>query len=587
MNRPRYENLPQGDYNIFPSFPLGSGRILSGDESIARLLHPFTEAGRPIIIDGYGGVMWDELRNGLDGALRALGLEAEWFDVAGCLLPEEQVWAMIAPFLGGDDPLFGTRYTGRLHDFFSPKALEALAGSAGNASRPAIVYGTGAALTAVHGLQDAFLAYVDVPKDEIQRRMRAGQINTLGATSPSDPKVMYKRFYFVDWPALNRHKQETTARVELVIDGQTPDQPSALHGDDLRAGLSAMATNYFRVRPWFYPGPWGGQWMKERFAQLPQDVPNYAWSFELIVPENGLILESDGELVEVSFDWLMFHDNDAVLGRAAERFGTDFPIRFDYLDTMDGSNLSIQCHPRPGYTQEHFGEPFTQDETYYIVDCAPDARVYLGFQAGVDPEAFRREAERSGQDGVALDIDRYVHSVASRKHDLYLIPHGTIHSSGTDNLVLEISATPYIFTFKIYDWVRRDLEGNLRMLNIQRAWDNLYFERQGEWVRENLVSRPSTIESGDGWRVVHLPTHPDHFYDIHRLEFDRAIEVQTESRCHVLNLVEGVSVVLMTERGRRQRFNFAETFVVPAAAGSYRLLSDGAGTCRVVKAFVK
>jgi mannose-6-phosphate isomerase class I len=587
MQNLRHESSAAGEYDIYPGFPLGPGRILTEYRAIAQELMPVIESGRPVLIDGYGGVLWDELRAGLDAALREEGLSVQWLDVSRCLLPEDEVLATIKPFLGGDDPLFGTRYPGRLSDFFDAKGLQTLALEVQASEARVIVYGVGAAVLAVNGVKDAYLAYVDVPKDEIQRRMRTGQITNLGASAPGVPKTMYKRFYFVDWPALNRHKETLVSQVDLVVDAQIPEALAALRGNDLRHGLQRMATNYFRVRPWFYPGPWGGQWMKQRFRQLPQDVPNYAWSFELIAPENGLTLESDGNLLEVSFDWLMYHGHASVLGRAAARFGSDFPIRFDYLDTMDGGNLSVQVHPRPGYIAGHFGETFTQDETYYIVDCKPGARVYLGFQDGVDADAFRQEVEYSAASGTTIDVDGFVQSLPSRKGDLLLIPHGTIHGSGANNLVLEISATPYIFTFKIYDWVRRDLEGNLRPLNIERAWENLYFERQGGWVRDNLIAKPRTIESGDGWRVVHLPTHPDHFYNVHRLEFATTVRVSTEDRCHVLNLVDGESVVLETAGGLAQRFSFGETFVVPAAAGSYRLVNEGDTPCQVIKAFVR
>ena len=73
---------------------------------------------------------------------------------------------------------------------------------------------------------------------------------------------------------------------------------------------------------------------------------------------------------------------------------------------------------------------------------------------------FRQELENSVNENIAMDIEQYVQSFPSHKHDLFLIPNGTIHSSGKDNMVLEISATPYIFTFKMYDWVRLDLEGD-------------------------------------------------------------------------------------------------------------------------------
>jgi mannose-6-phosphate isomerase class I len=501
--------------------------------------------------------------------------------VAAALLPEAEVDQMIAPFLGGDDPLFGTRFTGALRDFFDQRALAGLLPDP--EADISILYGCGAALAG----WDAPLAYVDLPKNEVQFRARAGSVANLGAASPADPKAMYKRMYFVDWAALNRHKAELLPRIDLIVDGQRPDEPALMGGDALREALGRMARSYFRVRPWFEPGPWGGQWIKEHIPQLPQNVPNYAWSFELIVPENGLIFGDEGRLLEVSFDFLMFYDHGAVLGASAARFGHDFPIRFDFLDTFAGGNLSVQCHPRPDYIRERFGEPFTQDETYYILDAGPGAEVYLGFHDDIAPTEFREALERSHREATPLDVDRFVQRHPARKHDLFLIPSGTIHCSGENNLVLEISATPYIFTFKLYDWMRLDLDGRPRPLNIARAFDNLRFERKGERARAELISRPAVLAEGAGWRRVHLPTHPEHFYDVHRLEFEREIAVETDGSPHVLSLVEGSSVTLETAGGARQRFSYAETFVVPAAAGSYRLTNEGGGPAWVVMAFLK
>jgi mannose-6-phosphate isomerase class I len=573
----------EGSYDIYPAYVLGPGKIGRGASALAALL----AAHRLVAIDGYGGVLWSCLRKNIDLALRELSVNAVWIDVFGALKADTDIDVLTAPFLGGNDPLFGTRFTFGLSSFFDDSLLGEIKDYVATAQSSAdlvIVYGTGASLP---DLTDAFTVYIDVPKDEIQFRSRAGSVVNLGAKAPVDAKSMYKRFYFVDWPALNAHKQALLPRIDLFVDDQRPDDLTFISGQELRGGLAAMSESFFRVRPWFEPGPWGGHWIQEHVKQLPQDVPNYAWSFELIVPENGIAFESDGVRLEASFDCLMFTHSSEVLGEWAENFGTEFPIRFDWLDTIGGGNLSVQCHPRPDYIRRHFGESFTQDETYYILDNKPGAEVYLGFKEGVDPAEFRMELERSFNEAVPIDVEIFVAKWPAKKHDLFLIPNGTIHCSGEGSLVLEISATPYIFTFKMYDWMRLDLEGRPRTLNIDRAFDNLYFDRQGERIEAEFISKPVELEAGTDYRVIHVPTHAEHFYDVHRFEFDTEIAALTAGSPHVLAVVEGGPVRLTTANGRTALFQYAETFVVPAAAGKYTLINEGPDRAKVIKAFIK
>ncbi|MGZ9164879.1 MAG: class I mannose-6-phosphate isomerase [Anaerolineales bacterium] len=571
------ESTALGEYDIYPAYSLSKGKIEHGFAHLASYLIGHSR----IVIDGYVGVLWDHFRAQLDQALQRQGVHAEWISVAKAFRPTEEIDSLIEPLLGGDDPIFGKRFTGTLTDLFDPAYLTPKPDHRQLAMT--IYYGTGAALFT----EDAYLVYVDVPKNEIQYRARAGSIHNLGAEEATDPGAMYKRFYFVDWVVLNAHKAALLPKIDLYVDEQDLETPAMIPGVALREALTDMSHSYCRVRPWFEPGPWGGQWMKERIPQLAQNVPNYAWSFEMIAPEQGIVLESSGNLLEISFDLLMAHDARAILGAHIASFGQQFPIRFDFLDTVHGGNLSVQCHPRTSYIREHFGEDFTQDETYYILDTKPEAKVYLGFQENMDPAEFRSALENSLQNGTPVEIDRFVKSLPSEKHRLFLIPNGTIHCSGTDNLVLEISATPYIFTFKMYDWLRLDLQGQRRPLNIQRAFDNLYFERRGEMIERELVAQPALVDEGGDWRITHLPTHPSHFYDVHQVDFKTSISMHTEGSPHLLMLVEGTSIRLETSSGKHQRFNYAESFLVPSAAERYRLVNLGTAATKVVKAYLK
>lgn len=569
------------EYEIYPSHSIGSGKITRSYEKLIESL----KDSRIIVADGFPGVYWENFRSQFSDALLRAGIHANFINVQQAMLPTNKIENLVRPFLGGDDPLFGKRFPGELNQFFDVEILKSF--KYDPSYQVNVLYGCGAELVGWKGVH----LYLDVPKNEIQYRARASSIRNLGLEISLPPAIAYKRSYFIDWVVANKHKAKLLPHLDWVVDEQNPDTPMVISGTDLRKGLAQLSRTYFRARPWFEPGPWGGQWIRRNIPALAQDVPDYAWSFELIAPENGLIFESDGNLLEVSFDTLMFQEYQAVLGESAEKFKHEFPIRYDFLDTVEGGNLSVQVHPRPEYIRENFGEVFTQDECYYILDCLPGARVNLGFQAGISADGFKQVLQESAKNCTPVEMEKFVQAFPAKKHELFLIPNGTIHGSGAGSMVLEISATPYIFTFKMYDWLRLGLDGRPRTLNIERAFANLFFDRQGERVKNEFISKSEVIleitEKEKYQRVVHMPTHAAHFYDVHRLEFNACIEVKTENSCHVLSLVEGRSVVLETAEGARSEFHYAETFIVPAAANSYKLISPIGEETKVVKTFIK
>jgi hypothetical protein len=225
-----------------------------------------------------------------------------------------------------------------------------------------LVVGAGAALIA----EPDVLVHADLARWEIQQRQRRHEVPSLGVHDQRErPGRLYKRGFFVDWRAADRLKRVLLDRVDWLLDTNDPAAPKLIAGDDFRQGLAATVKRPFRVVPFFDPGPWGGQWMKEAF-DLPREAPNYAWGFDCVPEENSLLLGFGGRGSGPGRRPRLRHPRELLLGEAVHaRFGDEFPIRFDFLDTMGGSHLSFQVHPLTEYIQHHFGMHYTQDESYY------------------------------------------------------------------------------------------------------------------------------------------------------------------------------------------------------------------------------
>jgi mannose-6-phosphate isomerase class I len=477
-------------------------------------------------------------------------------------------------------------------DFFDPEKLSAARDQAHRKSSGlTLIAGTGTSLI----VEDPeVLIYADMVRWEIQRRYRAGKIGNLGldnaATSAS---LRYKRAFFLDWRAADRLKRELFPKIDFLLDTNDAATPKMISGTDLRAALETAVRRPFRVVPFFDPGPWGGHWM-EKVCDLPADgAPNHAWCFDCVPEENSLLLGLGDARIEIPAIDLVFAHPRELLGDAVfSRFGAEFPIRFDFLDTMGGGNLSLQVHPLTAYIREKFGMDYTQDESYYLLDAAANAHVYLGLKENISREEMVRDLRKAQEEEAPFPAEKYVNQFPTRKHDHFLIPAGTIHCSGKDCMVLEISATPYIFTFKLWDWGRPGLDGKPRPIHLEHGLANVQWTRTTEWVKRSLVNRVEPIASGKGWREERTGLHELEFIETRRHWFTSSVEHDTRGTVHVLNLVQGEQAVVESPNGAFEPFevHYAETFIVPAQVGAYTVRPDGPSAgheCATVQASVR
>jgi len=505
------------------------------------------------------------------------------------LKPAAKVDTMLQRVLG-DDPVFGRMSAVRLEDFFDEwKLAEARETVRSWKQGLLLIVGTGAALVSP---EPELFVYADMARWEIQSRQRQNAIGNLGADNLEESaSAKYKRAFFVDWRAADQLKKELLPKIDFLLD-TNGDVPKLIAGRTLREGLHKIAHHPFRVVPYFDPGPWGGHWMEE-VCDLPRDVPNHAWCFDCVPEENSLLLGFGKTRVEIpAIDLTFLHPRELLGEEIYSRFGAEFPIRFDLLDTMGGGNLSLQVHPKTEYIRREFGMNYTQDESYYLLDAGADGSVYLGLKSSVDAEAMIRDLHLAQDGGPQFRAAEYVNQFPARKHDHFLIPAGTVHCSGKNSMVLEISATPYIFTFKLWDWGRLGLDGLPRPIHIDHGQANIVWSRDTDWVQRNLINRIEPIGDGPAWREERTGLHELQFIETRRHWFTGPTPHDTNGTVNVMNLVEGMEATVESPSGSFDPFvvHYAETFIVPASVGKYTIRPSGDSLgqqCGTIKAFVR
>ena len=537
-----------------------------------------------MVLDYYHGVDEKEVYENLISKAGAVKL----INIADYKLSEEYLSDELKREIT-EDRVFGVLSVRTIEEFFDMKKIEELKKEINEISEGlVVVYGIGAGL-----IEGDILVYADMARWEIQQRFRRKELDNWGAGNfDEDVLKKYKRAFFIEWRVLDRHKKGLFQKLDYLLDTNIKNDPKMVKGDAFRAALTQAVNQPFRLVPFFDPGVWGGQWMKE-VCGLDKNQEQYAWCFDGVPEENSLKLKYGDIVVEIPSIDLVFYKPVELLGdKVHARFGTEFPIRFDFLDTMGGGNLSLQVHPLTEYIQAKFGMHYTQDESYYMLDSGDDGSVYLGTKTGVNPDELIEEFRKAQRGEGAFPDEKYINKFPAKKHDHFLIPAGTIHCSGKNAMILEISATPYIFTFKLWDWGRVGLDGLPRPIHIEHGKENIQYNRNTEWVEENLINRVEKIGEGDGFREERTGLHEREFIETRRHWFSKKVLHNTYGLVNMLNLVEGEEAIIESPENKFEPYivHYAETFIIPANVGEYTIRPYGNSAGKeiaTIKAFVR
>jgi mannose-6-phosphate isomerase class I len=226
---------------------------------------------------------------------------------------------------------------------------------------------------------------------------------------------------------------------------------------------------------------------------------------------------------------------------------------------------------------------------YYIVESKEGRKVNLGLNEEINISDFKKAAERAEKEHEPFNYKEFVNGIDVSKHDIVMIPPGTVHGSREGLVVLEISSTTYRYTFKIYDHLRPDLGGSMRPIHLEHAFNVIDPDRRTKWVKNNLKIEPVMLRKESDVEEYLIADREEFFHKVHRIDFNKEYTDYTYGSFHVLTLVEGnkISINVSDKEFMGIDLNYSETVIIPASVKKYEVINKGDEPCKIVKALLK
>ena len=590
-----FHPYPYVDHDAVNVISGGGVKPLRGLIPVAKKIVSLLREGKNVAIDAYPGADVGALVNVI--RQQKGGAEISYADADGLLRDPDEIAQMLLPYLPEDreaDPvlLYGRRYKGGYAGLQDPVRVQELKERL-KKEKGVLVYGRG---SLAEELQDAYdvRVWMDITPRTAALNFKYGHARNLGAGQDLPYGLLMRRNYYVDfeigvdvrWNLIKEKK------MDYYITADVPEEMQLVSFADLLTLFDELCQRPFRCRPVYLEGVWGGFYFT-KLRRLPKEMRNCAWVFDMIPMEVSIVAKMGENEFEAPFFTFIQAMGEKLLGAQAFRqFGGYFPIRFNYDDTYHANgNMSVQCHPDEEYVVKNHDELGRQDESYYVCVTAQGAKTYLGFNEENSCEEFfaaAREAEKTHE---LIDYEKYINAVPSVPGTQVMIPAGTVHASGRNQVILEIgSLTVGSYTYKLYDYQRIDPQTGLpRPIHLKMGSQVIHGERTRQWVNDNLVNHGGVVREGDNWKEIIVGEHDLLYFSLRNLIFWEKIEDDTDGLFHVLSLVDGekVKVVSQADPSRFYIMNSLDIVVIPASLGKYTIENLGAGSVTVHKTLLK
>ena len=584
LNKPRLSEKTKASFTV--------GNIPAAEVLAKDICAKYENKRESVIVgmDGFATAEWLPLLRLSSDILRREGFTVELHDIAETYRSSDELEEMLKETLPLDrvnDPvlLFGKLFHGDFSDLMdSGKKKELISkikdSSNSKEKKVVFVFGNGSCVEELRNHMDITLYFDVIPKDVVLR-IKNGKWKNLGDEGVRTYKEKMRRAYYFDYELCFKLRGEllTGDHIDYYVASSNRNKLKMLPREAFNEMCSQMVKRPFRCKPVYNEGVWGG-FRTKRLRNLPKEMKNCAWVFDLIPLEVSLLVQVGDDSVDIPYFTFVKKEGTALMGAdCVKDFNGYFPVRFNYDDTFHSNgNMSIQVHSGKQYNQETYNELGGQDEFYYIIEAAHGARTYCGLKDDVDMDDFWQQIKSSEKNATPMDYQKYVNYEKSVPGMQFLLPAGTIHASGRNQLILEIgSLTVGSYTYKLYDYLRKDFDGKPRPIHSKKGEKVLRSDYRADWVHKNLLRTPEELERGDGWTENLIGEHDLVYLSMRSIEFEKEAYQDTDGFFHVLVLVNGEQVVVesVDDLSLCYEMEYLNMVVVPASLGKYRIRNLG------------
>jgi hypothetical protein len=566
----------------------GTGTVI---ETIADLV---AGADGPVALDGWYGVDFDELIRRLTTAMTERGRETQFIPIQGVYKSMAEIAEYKQPFIT-DDPSFGyCNMEGRISDLMDLEKLELLKTIfQKNNGQDLVVYGYGAAVPELYQ-EYAHTFYCDMTRQPMLWKMWDGNLIPFAAVAP-DKGYGWKEYYYCDYFLLHFQKHFILERMDYYVEAVEVGNLKLMPRESYDEIIQSTLKYPVKEVEIYQPGPWGAYRYKD-FWNI-EGLECNAWN-ELAGPELSILVDVGAEeMINMPFVNLMQYADELVGPYLNKTYPHLFPLDawlddgyFPKPEPAERISMPIHNHPDTAYVKRHFNEPIGRYETYYIAEAYEGANTWMGFYNDVDLEQWEAKCRDSNNLTVIEDWKDYICNWESRVGDLYLIPPGTDHGHGGNQMVLELDTCPSIagteYSFFSYDFARNSWDDNSKTMtgkplkmHLDHSFNNSRCRRE-DYVAKKLLARPSVVKWTKEYFIDRYSSVPEMPFEIERIHYYRQGEYDTQGKfCHILTLTAGKGAVIRSKDNPElcSEINLFQAAVIPASFGEYVIESKGDG----------